>query len=468
MASNTIKENKMGVMPVKKLIISMALPMMISMLVQALYNVVDSIFVARLGENALSAVTYAFPLQNLMIAVGSGTGVGMNALLSRSLGEKRFDKADRAANTGIFLTFCSYIAFLLFSLFLSHWAIAVQLGSRSNSAAAEIIRDGHAYLSTVTGFSIGLFFQMTFERMLQSTGRTQLSMISQTTGAVINIIFDPIMIFGLFGCPRFGVAGAAYATVLGQSIAAILGLIMNLKFNPDIRLSWRGILRPDGDTIGRIYVVGVPSILMMSIGSVMTYGMNMILTAFSTTATAVFGVYFKLQSFFFMPVFGLNNGLIPVLAYNYGARQKERIDEALKFSFGVAVVIMLCGTAIMNLFPDVLLSFFNADEAMLQIGIPAQRIISLCFPLAAIGIISGSIFQAFSRSIYSLIISLGRQLVVLLPVAWLLSKTGEVTNVWWAFPIAEGVSVVLSFIFFRKIYRQVVVPLGDPASQISK
>ena len=460
MASNTIKENKMGVMPVKKLIISMALPMMISMLVQALYNVVDSIFVARLGENALSAVTYAFPLQNLMIAVGSGTGVGMNALLSRSLGEKRFDKADRAANTGIFLTFCSYIAFLLFSLFLSHWAIAVQLGSSSNSAAAEIIRDGHAYLSTVTGFSIGLFFQMTFERMLQSTGRTQLSMISQTTGAVINIIFDPIMIFGLYGCPRFGVAGAAYATVLGQSIAAILGLIMNLKFNPDIRLSWRGILRPDGDTIGRIYVVGVPCILMMSIGSVMTYGMNMILTAFSTTATAVFGVYFKLQSFFFMPVFGLNNGLIPVLAYNYGARQKERIDEALKFSFGVAVVIMLCGTAIMNLFPDVLLSFFNADEAMLQIGIPAQRIISLCFPLAAIGIISGSIFQAFSRSIYSLIISLGRQLVVLLPVAWLLSKTGEVTNVWWAFPIAEGVSVVLSFIFFKKIYEQVVTPLA--------
>ena len=377
MASNTSKENKMGVMPVKRLIISMALPMMISMLVQALYNVVDSIFVARLGENALSAVTYAFPLQSLMIAVGSGTGVGMNALLSRSLGEKRFDKADRAANTGIFLTFCSYIAFLLFSLFLSHWAIAVQLGGSSNSAtAAEIIKDGHAYLSTVTGFSIGLFFQMTFERLLQSTGRTQLSMISQTTGAVINIIFDPIMIFGLFGCPRFGVAGAAYATVLGQSIAAILGLIMNLKFNPDIHLSWHGILRPDGDTIGRIYVVGVPSILMMSIGSVMTYGMNMILTAFSTTATAVFGVYFKLQSFFFMPVFGLNNGLIPVLAYNYGARQKERIDEALKFSFGVAVVIMLCGTAIMNLFPDVLLGFFNADEAMLQIGIPAQRIIS--------------------------------------------------------------------------------------------
>ena len=407
MASNTPKENKMGVMPVKQLIISMALPMMISMLVQALYNVVDSIFVARLGENALSAVTYAFPLQNLMIAVGSGTGVGMNALLSRSL----------------------------------------------------IIQNGHAYLSIVTGLSLGLFFQMNFERLLQSTGRTQLSMISQTTGAVLNIIFDPILIFGLFGFPKLGVAGAAYATVFGQSVAAILGLIMNLKFNPDIRLSWKSVLKPRADIIRQIYFVGVPSILMMSIGSIMTYGMNMILTVFSTTATAVFGVYFKLQSFFFMPVFGLNNGLIPVLAYNYGARRKDRIDEALKFSFSVAIGIMLMGTLIMNLFPAQLLGLFNADAAMLEIGVPAQRIISLCFPLAAMGIISGSIFQAFSQSIYSLIISLGRQLVVLLPAAWLLSKTGVVTNVWWAFPIAEGVSVVLSFIFFRKIYGSVVKPL---------
>ena len=454
MASNTPRENKMGVMPVKQLIISMALPMMISMLVQALYNVVDSIFVARLGENALSAVTYAFPLQNLMIAVGSGTGVGMNALLSRSLGEKRFDRSDAAANMGVFLTFCSFLAFLLFSIFGSHWALSVQLKSSADTAAAaEIIQNGHAYLSIVTGFSLGLFFQMNFERLLQSTGRTQLSMISQTTGAIIN--------FGLFGFPKLGVAGAAYATVLGQSIAAILGLIMNLKFNPDIHLSWKSILKPQGDIIRQIYFVGVPSILMMSIGSIMTYGMNMILTVFSTTATAVFGVYFKLQSFFFMPVFGLNNGLIPVLAYNYGARRKDRIDEALKFSFSVAIGIMLMGTLIMHLFPAQLLRLFNADAAMLEIGVPAQRIISLCFPLAAMGIISGSIFQAFSQSIYSLIISLGRQLVVLLPAAWLLAQTGNVTNVWWAFPIAEGVSVVLSFIFFRKIYGSVVKPLEE-------
>ena len=451
----------MGTMPVRQLIISMALPMMISMLVQALYNVVDSIFVARLGEYALSAVTYAFPLQSLMIAVGSGTGVGMNALLSRSLGEKRFDRSNAAANSGVLLTFCSYIAFLLFSLFLSHWAIAVQLGSSADPAAAEIIANGHAYLSIVTGLSLGLFCQLTFERMLQSTGRTQLSMISQTTGAVINIIFDPIMIFGLFGFPKLGVAGAAYATVLGQTVAGILGLVMNLKFNPDIRLSLKEIIHPNTEVIKRIYIDGIPSILMMSIGSIMTYGMNMILTVFSTTATAVFGVYFKLQSFFFMPVFGLNNGLIPVLAYNYGARQKDRIDEALKFSFVLAISIMLCGTFVMNVFHATLLGFFNADEAMLTIGVPAQRIISLCFPFAAIGIIAGSIFQAFSQSIYSLIISVSRQLVVLLPVAWLLSKTGVVTNVWWAFPIAEGMAVLLSFFFFRKIYREIVEPLSE-------
>ena len=466
MAVQERKENKMGVMPVKQLIISMALPMMISMFVQALYSVVDSVFVARLGEGALSSVTYAFPLQNLMIAVGSGTGVGMNALLSRSLGEKRFEQSDAAANTGLLLTFLSFVAFVLFSIFLSRWAIAVQLGSTTVTPdIQQIVDDGHTYLAIVTGMSMGLFFQMTFERLLQSTGKTQLSMISQMTGAIINIIFDPIMIFGLFGFPALGVAGAAYATVLGQFMAAAIGLILNLKFNTEIHFSWKGITHPRVEIIRRIYNVGVPSILMMSIGSIMTYGMNMILTVFSTTATAVFGIYFKLQSFFFLPVFGLNNGLIPVLAYNYGARRKDRIDESLRFSVVLAVGIMLCGTLIMNVFPAQLLTLFNADQNMLTIGVPAQRIISLGFPLAAIGIISGSIFQAFSRSIYSLIISLGRQLVVLLPVAWLLSRTGVVTNVWWAFPIAEGFSVVLSFIFFKKIYGEMVEPLSQPVSR---
>ncbi|MBQ1923121.1 MAG: MATE family efflux transporter [Lachnospiraceae bacterium] len=443
----------MGTMPVKQLIISMSLPMMISMLMQALYSVVDSIFVSHLSEQALAAVTYAFPLQNMMIALGSGTGVGINALLSRSLGERRFDRSDAAANTGLLLTFCNALLFMVIGLFGSHAFIATQ------TSLPEIREMGATYLSIVCGFSFGLFFQMTFERLLQSTGLTIYSMASQLSGAIINTILDPIMIFGLLGCPRFGVAGAAYATVIGQCSAALIGLVLNLKKNTEIRYSFRGILSPKAETIGRIYYVGVPSILMMSIGSAMTYGMNQILSIFSDTAVAVFGVYFKLQSFFFMPVFGLNNGVIPVLAYNYGARKKERIREALRFSMLVAVAIMGLGTLLFQLFPARLLGFFNASEEMLQIGVPALRIISLSYMVAGACIAMGSIFQAFSRSFYSLFVSIGRQLVALLPVAWLLSRTGSVTMVWWAFPIAEVVSGILSVIFFRKLYKEVVDPM---------
>ena len=448
-----MKENKMGTMPVKQLIISMSLPMMISMFMQALYSVVDSIFVSHLSEQALAAVTYAFPLQNMMIALGSGTGVGINALLSRSLGERRFDRSDAAANTGLLLTFCNALLFMVIGLFGSHAFIATQ------TSLPEIREMGAAYLSIVCGFSFGLFFQMTFERLLQSTGLTIYSMASQLSGAIINTILDPIMIFGLLGCPRFGVAGAAYATVIGQCSAALIGLVLNLKKNTEIHYSFRGILSPKAETIGRIYYVGVPSILMMSIGSAMTYGMNQILSIFSDTAVAVFGVYFKLQSFFFMPVFGLNNGVIPVLAYNYGARKKERIREALRFSMLVAVAIMGLGTLLFQLFPARLLGFFNASEEMLQIGVPALRIISLSYMVAGACIAMGSIFQAFSRSFYSLFVSIGRQLVALLPVAWLLSRTGSVTMVWWAFPIAEVVSGILSVIFFRKLYKEVVDPM---------
>ena len=449
-----IKENKMGVMPVRKLIVSMSLPMMISMLVQALYNVVDSIFVARIGEGALTAVTLAFPLQNLMIAFGSGVGVGVNALLSRSLGQKRFDRSDKAANTGILLTFFNYVLFLLISLFAAAPFIATQ------TTDAEIIKHGTEYLQIVTGFSFGLFFQVMFERLLQSTGLTIYSMVSQATGAIMNIIFDPIMIFGLFGFPRLGVAGAAYATVLGQIVAAILGLILNLKFNKEITYSMNSILHPDRDIVKQIYKVGIPSILMMSIGSIMTYLMNRILIAFSTTATAVFGVYFKLQSFFFMPVFGLNGGLIPILAYNYGARKKDRIDEALKSAVVIAVVIMTIGMIVMNVIPGTLLGFFNASEDMLRIGVPALHIISLHFPIAAVCIIMGSIFQAFAKSQYSLIVSIARQLVVLIPAAWLLAQTGNVTNVWWCFLIAESVSAVFSTYFFRRLYQEKVAPMA--------
>ena len=447
------KENKMGVMPVKKLIITMSLPMMISMLVQALYNVVDSIYVARLSESALTAVTLAFPLQNLMIALGSGTGVGINALLSRSLGQKKFDRSDAAANTGLLLTVFNAVVFLLVGLFAAEWFITTQ------TTEAEIITAGATYLRIVTCFSLGIFFQLTFERLLQSTGLTIYSMISQATGAIINIILDPIMIFGLLGMPALGVAGAAYATVIGQICAALIGLFLNLKFNKEIDFSFEKMFHPQFEIIQRIYAVGIPSILMMSIGSVMTYLMNLILISFSTTAAAVFGVYFKLQSFFFMPVFGLNNGLIPVLAYNYGARNKSRIDEALTFSVMVAFGIMVLGTIVMNLFPAQLLGFFNASGEMLKIGVPALHIISVHFPIAAVCIVMGSVFQAFSQSIYSLIISIGRQLVILIPTAWLLAQTGNVNNVWWCFLIAETASLILSVYYFQKIYASHVAVL---------
>ena len=447
--------NKMGVMPIRKLIVNMSVPMMISMLVQALYNIVDSIFVAKISENALTAVTLAFPMQNLMISVGAGTGVGINALLSRALGAREFDKSDKAANNGIFLAFLSFVVSAILGLTITGPFI------RSQTSSADIIQYGDAYLGIVMTLSFGLFMQVTFERLLQSTGRTMLSMISQLTGAIINIFLDPVMIFGLLGCPKLGVAGAAYATVIGQTVASILGFMMNLKLNREIHINAGAILHPDIKIIGRIYFVGIPSILMMSIGSVMTYLMDLILIAFSTTATAVFGVYFKLQSFFFMPVFGLNNGLIPILAFNYGAKHKRRINKALKFAMMLAVCVMLCGTATFELIPDRLLDLFSASSEMKLMGVVALRTIAIHFPIAAMGIVMSSIFQAFSKSFYSLFVSLGRQLVILIPSAWLLAKTGNVNNVWWCFFIAEIASFILSLIFFRKVYQSDVSPLPD-------
>ena len=454
MSQTQTKENKMGVLPVKRLIVTMSLPMMVSMLVQALYNIVDSIFVSQINEQALTAVTLAFPLQSMMIAVGSGTGVGVNAILSKSLGEKKFDRSDAAANTGLALMIFSYIVFLLLGLFAAGPFL------RTQTTDQQIIAYGTDYLRIVLCLSFGLLFQMMFERLLQSTGLTVYSMISQLTGAIFNIIFDPILIFGYLGFPKMGVAGAAYATVAGQMVAALIGLALNVRKNREIHFSLGKILRPDADTVKKVYFVGVPSILMMSIGSVMNYLMNRILSGFTTTATAVFGVYFKLQSFFFMPIFGLNNGLIPVLAYNYGARKRDRIDEALKFSLKLALTIMCLGTLVFLLIPGVLLSLFNASDNMRAMGMVALRIVSLHFPIAAVSIVLGSIFQAFSRSYYSLVISLTRQLVVLIPAAWLLARlTGNVNMVWWSFPIAEIISGILSVTFFRIVYRDVVEKL---------
>ncbi len=450
---NVRQENKMGVMPVNRLLISMSLPMMISMLVQALYNIVDSIFVAKVSEGALTAVSLAFPIQMLAISVGSGTGVGVNAVLSRALGEKEFEKANRASDNAVFLTILSYLVFLVIGLF----GTTAYFKAQTNDA--EILNAGISYLSICMVFSFGLFAQMTFERLLQSTGKTIYTMITQGTGAIINIILDPIMIFGLFGFPKMGAAGAALATVTGQIVAGIMAIIINSKKNHEIHINMKGF-RPDKQIISRIYAVGVPSIIMQSIGSVTTYGMNRILIEFTSTAAAVFGVYYKLQSFFFMPLFGMNNGLVPIIAYNYGAAKKDRVVKAIKLSILYALLIMFAGIAIFQSIPSVLLRFFNASEMMLEIGIPALRIISISFLFAGFCIVCSSVFQALGNGIYSMLVSIARQLVVLLPTAYLLARFGGLHLVWWSFPIAEIMSLSLSSIFLYNIYHKVIKYIG--------
>ncbi len=448
------QENKMGAMPVNRLLISMSLPMMISMLVQALYNIIDSIFVSRINENALTAVSLAFPLQSLMIAFGVGTGVGINALLSRALGEKDSEKVNKAAVNGIFLDGVNFVIFLLIGLFATTPFYLSQTGD------AEIFSYGKQYLSIVCCCSLGMFTQFVFERLLQSTGKTFYTMLTQGIGALINIILDPIFIFGYFGLPAMGVAGAAIATVIGQTVAGIAAVAVNLKKNTEIKLQFRGF-RPDMAIIGEIYKVGVPSIIMQSIGSLMTYGMNQILLAFTSTAATVFGVYFKLQSFVFMPIFGLNNGMVPIVAYNFGARNKERLTRTVKLSMVYAVCLMAAGFLVFQIFPAQLFAMFDASETMLAIGVPALRIISLSFVLAGFGIVSGSVFQALGNGVYSLIVSVARQLLVLLPVAFLLSLTGNLNVVWWAFPIAELVSFGVSVFFLIRIYRRVIRHVGE-------
>lgn len=436
-------------MPVNKLLISMSLPMMVSMLVQALYNVVDSIFVSRISENALTAVSLAFPIQSLMIALGAGMGVGVNALLSRSLGEKDYDKVSKAAMNGIFLSLINIIIFILIGIFVTKPFYLSQTND------PEIVTYGVEYLSIVCCCSFGIYTQFIFERLLQSIGKTFYTMLTQGLGAIINIILDPILIFGLLGFPKMGVAGAAIATVIGQIAAGIFAIILNLRKNTEVRLHFKGF-RPDPQTIGQIYSVGLPSIIMQSIGSIMTYGMNHILIAFSSTATAVFGVYFKLQSFIFMPVFGLNNGMVPIIAFNYGARKKDRMIHTMKLSILYAEFLMFIGFLVFQFLPEPLFRLFDASNHMLSMGIPALRIISIHFLLAGFCIIVGSVFQALGNGVYSMIVSITRQLAVLLPAAYLLSRLGNVNYVWWAFPIAELTSLSISIFFLIKINRKIL------------
>ena len=441
----------MGVLPINQLLVSISVPIMLSMLVQALYNVVDSIFVSRISEDALNAVSLAFPVQNLMIAVATGTGVGINALLSNSLGEKRFDQANKTAVNGIFLGICSTVVFAILGALFSRQFFLVQ------TDVAEIVSGGTDYLRICSILSLGMFTSITLERLLQATGNSIYSMITQMAGAVTNIIFDPIFIFVF----HMGVAGAAWATVLGQFVGAGVSVYFNMKKNTEIQLNFKEF-RPDGHIIKRIYSVGVPSIIMASIGSVMTFGLNKILLSFTTTATAVFGVYFKLQSFVFMPVFGLNNGMVPIVAYNFGARKPDRMAKTVKLAICYATGIMAAGFLIFQFASPLLLrQLFDASENMLEIGVPALRIISVSFLFAGFCIVSLSFFQARGHGVLSLIISLVRQLFVLLPVAWLLSLSGRLGIVWWAFPIAEVFSVALSAAFLAYAYRKEVKPLYE-------
>lgn len=452
MNEETPRENRMGTEHIPSLLMKMALPMMLSMLVQALYNVVDSIFVAKISEDALTALSVAFPLQNLMIAFATGLGVGINSLLSRALGEKDRQKADAAAGNGLFLELCAALLFVFIGFVLGPAFV------RSQTSSAIVADHGITYVRICIGMGAFCFIAIFYERMLQATGKTHLAMIGQLVGALINIVFDPILIFGLLGFPKLGVAGAAIATVFGQFCGAMVSLAIHQKKNREIRITLSG-LRPRSFTVRTILSVGIPSIIMGSIGSVMTYCVNRILDGFSSTAVAVFGVYFKLQSFFFMPVFGLNNAMVPLIAYNYGARRPARMKQTIRWAVIYACSIMAVGLLLMQLMPDVFLRLFDASDDMLRIGVPALRTISLAFVGAGYAIVLSSTFQALGKGLYSMFVSIARQLVVLVPAAWLLSRTGQLSAVWWAFPIAELMSALVSTLFFLHLKKTLLLPL---------
>lgn len=451
-------EHKMGSMPVGRLLLNMSLPMMLSMLVQALYNIVDSMFVSRVSEEALTAVSLAFPVQNLIIGIAVGTGVGVNALLSKSLGEGNRKAANQTAGNSLLLAGCSFVVFALFGTLFARPFFTMQT---SNPA---IVEDGVIYLVICSLGSISVFLQVAFEKLMQATGHTMYAMITQCVGAGVNIILDPIMIFGLLGFPAMGVAGAALATVIAQVCGAVFGFWICRKKLDDVQLSLQ-YLRPNRNIIKKIYAVGVPSIIMTSLGSVMTFGLNRILIAFTPTATAVYGVYYKLQSFVFMPIFGLNNGMVPIISYNYGARKPDRIRRTIRLSIIFAVSIMLVGLAVFWLFTSQLLGIFNASAAMLEIGIPALRIISLSFLLAGINIVTLSVCQSLGHGFMSLTVAVIRQLLLLLPSAWVLARVGGLGSVWWSYPFSEIFTTILSVFFLYRLFKLEIHPLEKAAEQ---
>ncbi|MBQ7099091.1 MAG: MATE family efflux transporter [Oscillospiraceae bacterium] len=456
MSTKTLPQgNKMGTWSIGKLLVNMALPLVISMLVQALYNVVDSIYVSRISESAVTALSLAFPIQNLLIGCATGVGVGVNSLLSKSLGEQNLERANRTAGNGMLLSVLFTALFVIFGLFFARPFFATQ------TTVTETLAGGSIYLAIVTIGSIGIFVEILFERLLQASGNAFQSMVTQTVGAVTNIILDPILIFGWFRLPAMGIAGAALATVIGQWIAAILAMYLNLKYNKELKELSRRHMKPDGYVVRTILSVGVPSIIMVGIGSIMNFGVNQILQGFSETATGVFGIYFKLQSFFFMPLFGINNAVISIVAFNYGARRPDRMMKTLKLAAMAGLGIMLVGLAVFQFMPEVLLSIFDPSDEFMRMAVRALRTISWCFPVAAVCIILGSTFQALGTGIYATLVSLARQLIVLLPAAYLLSLSGEVTRVWWAWPIAESMGLTMTLIFFLRNYRQRIKPLYE-------
>ena len=454
--SNALKENKMSTMPLGKLLVNMAVPMVLAMVVQALYNVVDSLYVSRISESAVTALSLAFPVQNIQIGFATGIGVGVNSLLSKSLGENNRENANRAAGNGMVLVGIVTVAFILFGAFATRPFFQIQ------SSVKETVDGGVEYLSICCMLSLGIFVEVLGERLLQSSGRTGYTLITQGTGAVLNIILDPVFIFGFepLGIPAMGLAGAAVATVIGQWVAGILAIIFNIKCNPDVQFGLK-YFKVKKEAMKPILTVGIPSVIMVAIGSVMNFSMNQILQGFSETATSVFGIYFKLQSFFFMPLFAINNATISIMAFNYGARDPKRIMGTLKLAAITAITIMIIGLLVFQFLPDVLLGMFNPTDEFLRIGRQALRTISWAFPLAAIGISVSASFQALGDGIYSTITSLCRQMLVLLPAAYLLSLSGEVTRVWWAYPIAEVVSTIVVLLLFARIYKQKIKPLTE-------